>query len=324
MVVRSGALQEWIGEPQAPERLEVNMNTLQRLLLISDSDQPRSPALDRARALAQASGAKLHILACGGPSGSLGLLGGEVLKQVRQDFIERQRADLEQLSDRLRAEGLQVSVESSWSDQPELEILRWLDSHPVDLVIKATRHEHLLKRAFITPLDIQLLRSCPAPLHLVSTADHPLPLQVAAAVDLARADAAGMALNESIVARAQDFARQSAAKLHLVMAYEESQAFLAYAAGPVGWNEGLREELSGNQHGAFQQFAERLGVPEHRRHFLAGAPAKAIVEFVARESVDVVVMGTLTRHAEHKVIGSTAEQILYKVPAIIALRPPPA
>lgn len=321
MLIHKGAYGERTGEPQAAEKLEVNMNTLQRLLLISDSDQLRSPALERACALAKASGAALHILAYGGPAGALGMLGEEVRRQVRHDFITRQQVNLDQLSGKLLAEGLQVTAELAWTDKPDQEALRWLETRPVDLVIKATRHENLLKRAFITPLDVQLLRSCPVPLHLVSTVEHPLPLKVAAAVDLSRADAPDMALNERIVGLAQDFARQCAAKLHLVMAYEASQAFLAYAAGPVGWSEGLREELSGNLQGAFQQFAERMGVPEHRRHFLAGVAAKVIVEFAAREAVDVVVMGTLTQHAEHKVLGSTAEQILYKVPAIIALRP---
>ena len=47
------------------------MNARQHLLVISDPDQLQSPALDRAAALAEATGATLDILVCGGPSGTL-------------------------------------------------------------------------------------------------------------------------------------------------------------------------------------------------------------------------------------------------------------
>lgn len=43
------------------------MSEQRRLLLISDPDHLQSPALDRAAALAEATGATLDILVCGGP-----------------------------------------------------------------------------------------------------------------------------------------------------------------------------------------------------------------------------------------------------------------
>ncbi|WP_280292246.1 universal stress protein [Pseudomonas sp. BN417] len=300
------------------------MSAQQRLLLISDPDQPQSPAFDRAAALAEATGATLDILVCGGPSGTLWLLDENIRDQVRAAFFERQHAWLDNLGEHLRARGIQATAETFWADKPELEVLRFLKTKPADLVIKPTRHEFLLKRAFITPLDWQLLRNCPMPLHLVSTAEHRLPRKVAAAVDLSRTDAESTALNEHIVSVAEDFALQCGAKLHLVMAYEQSQSFFAYAAGPVGWTEALQEQLTGNLHSTFNQFAERRGVPGHRRHFLPGVPAKIITEFAVREEMDVVVVGTLTRKGLDKVLGSTAEQVLYKVPSIIAVRPPEA
>ncbi|MFC5698616.1 universal stress protein [Pseudomonas sp. GCM10022186] len=297
------------------------MNARQRLLVISDPDQLQSPALDRAAALAEAIGATLDILVCGGPSETLWILDESILEQVRKGFLERQHAYLQKLGEELRAKGIEASAEVFWADKPEMEVLRYLKTKPADLVIKPARHEFPLKRMFITPLDWQLLRNCPLPLHLVSTAEHPLPRKVAAAVDLSRTDTEGMALNEKILSVAEEFARQCGAKLHLVMAYEQSRSFFAYAAGPVAWTEELQQQLSGNLHSAFNLFAERRGVPPHHRHFLSGTPAKTIAEFAVHEQMDVVVMGTLTHKGLDKVLGSTAEQILYRVPAIIAVRP---
>ncbi|QEY63130.1 universal stress protein [Metapseudomonas lalkuanensis] len=298
------------------------MSALERLLVISEPDQLRSPAIERAAALAKATGASLDIVVCGGPSGSLWILDEVILEQVRAGFLERQRAYLAKLGDELCARGIQITTEVFWADKPELEVLLYLESRPADLVIKPARHELALKRMFITPLDWQLLRNSPLPLHLVSSAEHALPRKVAAAVDLSRSDAEGMALNEEILSVSKDFAQQCGAELHVVMAYEQSRSFFAYAAGPVGWTEQLQEQLTGNLHGAFTQFAQDHGVPRQHRHFLQGPPAKTISGCVLEQQLDVVVMGTLTHKGLDKVLGSTAEQVLYKVPSIIAVRPP--
>lgn len=300
------------------------MTALQRLLVISDPDQLKSPAMERAVALAETTGAALDILVCGGPSGSLWILDETILEQVRTGFLERQHAYLAKLGDELSARGIKVTTEVFWADKPELDVLLYLDSRPADLVIKPARHEFPLKRMFMTPLDWQLLRHCPLPLHLVSSAERPLPRRVAASVDLSRSDAEGAALNEKILSVATDFAQQCGAALHLVMAYEQSRSFFAYAAGPVGWSEQVQEELTGNLRSAFNRFAEDHGVPAHHRHFLQGSPARTIAECALAQGMDVVVMGTLTHQGLDKVLGSTAEQVLYKVPSIIAVRPPEA
>ncbi|WP_342245670.1 universal stress protein [Pseudomonas sp. OTU5201] len=295
--------------------------TLQRLLLISDSASIATPAVARAAALAEATGAILDVVVCGGAAGSLWLLDEKVREQVRQGYLQRQRELLDELEQHLRARGIQVSLEAFWADEPEQEVLRILSSSSADLVIKATRHESGFKRAFITPLDWQLLRSCPTPLHLVTTADNPLPKKVAAAVDLSAKDVESDRLNERIVSVAEQFAKQCGARLHLIAAYDVSPSFLAYAASPVGWTEALQKTLTGHVHEAFSQFAERHGVPSHRQHLLAGAPARTIAEFAVRDGIDVVVMGTLTHSGIDKVLGSTSEQVLYKVPGLIAVRP---
>jgi universal stress protein E len=296
------------------------MSEQQRLLLISDPRQLQSPALESAAALAEATGAALHILVCDNRTGTHWLLDEQILDQMREGILEHQLASLEELSEHLRTRGIQATFEFFSADEPEKDLFRSLETSPVDLVIKPTRHELALKRAFITPLDWQLLRNCPVPLHLVSTAQHPLPRKVVAAVDLSRTDAEGVALNEHLVSVGENFAQQCGAKLHLVMAYEQSQP--AQATAPLDSKDAAQGQHTGNLHGAFNQFAERRGVPEHRRHFLPGTPARSITEFSVCEEVDVVVMGTLTHKGLDKVLGSTAEQVLNKVPAIIAVRPP--
>lgn len=298
------------------------MSQYQRLLLIADPGMRQSPALQRAVALVQACGGSLHIAAISGPYATMWLLDKSTEAQVRDDFLRQQQVYLKAEADRLSDKGIAVTTEAVWTDAPVEETLLHIKNAQADLVIKDTHHEPILQRAFITPLDWQLLRECPKPLHLVSAAEHPLPRRVVAAVDLSESKNRVSDMNERILAAASDLAAQCNAELHLLHAYEHSPAYLAYAAAPVSWTPEFLEELTAIMRTTFNQFAEQHGVPPQRRHAVEGSPTRIISDFAAREHMDVVVMGTLDRKGLEKVLGSTTEQTLYQVPSsILAIRP---
>jgi len=298
------------------------MSQYQRLLLIADPGMHQSPALQRAVALVEACGGSLHIAAISGPFATLWLLDKSTEAQVREDFLRQQQAHLKAEVDRLSAKGIAVTSEAVWTDTPIEEILRHIHHAQADLVIKDTRHEPILQRAFITPLDWRLLRECPVPLHFVSAAEHPLPRRIVAAVDLSQAENRVSDMNERILAAASELALQCDAELHLLHVYEQSPAYLAYAAAPVSWTPELLEELTSLMHTTFNQFAEQHAVPPQRRHVVQGSPIRVISDFATREHMDAVVMGTLDRKGLEKVLGSTTEQTLYQIPSsILVIRP---
>jgi universal stress protein E len=298
------------------------MSQYQRLLLIADPGMRQSPALQRAVALVQACGGTLHIAAISGPFATLWLLDKSAEALVRDDFLRQQQAHLKAEADRLSSKGITVTTEAVWTDAPIEETLRHIESAQADLLIKDTQHEPILKRAFITPLDWQLLRECPVPLHLVSAAEQPLPRKVVAAVDLSQPENRVADVNDRILAAASGLALQCNAELHLLHAYEHSPAYLAYAAAPVSWTPDFQEELTRMMRTSFNQFAERHAVPPQRRHAVEGSPIRIISDFATREHMDVVVMGTLDRKGLEKVLGSTTEQTLYQIPSsILAIRP---
>src|SRR3990167_2113394 len=181
-----------------PELLEVPMSQYQRLLLIADPGMHQSPALQRAVALVEACGGSLHIAAISGPFATLWLLDKSTEAKIRDDFLRQQQAHLKAEAERLSTKGIAVTTEAVWTDAPVEEILLQMKNAQTDLLIKDTRHEPILQRAFITPLDWQLLRECPVPLHLVSAAEHPLPRRVVAAVDLSQPENRLSDMNERI------------------------------------------------------------------------------------------------------------------------------
>ncbi|MDF3933679.1 universal stress protein [Pseudomonas citronellolis] len=298
------------------------MNAYARLLLICDPDLHYSPAMARAQALAGSSGARLHIAVLGGLPVGLGFLDYNTRQRVRDEIQERQRSWLDDQLELLRGHGIDASAEAIWSEEPLDDIIRLVNTHRIDLLVKDTHYEPALRRALVHPLDWQLLRQCPVPLHLVSLATHPLPRKVAAAIDLSQDAPEVNALNERIVGLAQQFAEQCDAELHLLQAYDESASFLAYAASPVAWTPELADLAEGRSRQRMERIAAHFGVEPACQHRIKGPATRVIAEFAAQQHIDVVVLGTLYHTGLAKIIGSTTEQALYRVDSsILAVRP---
>ncbi|MDF3933816.1 universal stress protein, partial [Pseudomonas citronellolis] len=298
------------------------MNAYSRLLLICDPLLRDSAALHRACALALASGARLHMVALDALPVGLGVLDSVLQTRAREETRQRQERWLEARAEEMRAHGVEVTTEAIWTEDPLKHALRLVSELEIDLVIKDTQYEPALSRAIMTPLDWQLLRQSPVPLHLVSTAEEPKPKRILAALDLSQDDVRVDQLNDHIVESAQALARQCGAELHLLQAYDVPSDFLAYAAGPVAWSPEVAEQMSGRSRQRMDRIAQRFGIGRPYLHLIKGAPTRVIAEFANEKQVDVVVMGTLYRAGLAKIIGSTTEQSLYRVhSSILAVRP---
>ncbi|MEF9673556.1 hypothetical protein QNM99_20500 [Pseudomonas sp. PCH446] len=151
--------------------------------------------------------------------------------------------------------------------QAILEYVRDLD---IDLLIKDVHLESGLKRLFATPLDWQLLRDCPVPVHLVASRSQALPRHVLVAVDLGR-EQSEECFNDRLVQAGQVFARQCAATFSLVHVHDKSRSYVH----EMGWGtlpmaEGLEMASRANEQQGFKVLAERNGVEKNQRHFLTG------------------------------------------------------
>lgn len=289
------------------------MSQYQRLLLILNPAQRHSPALHHAAALAAASGAHLHVTALIPSLEILSLLEEEPREEARQNYLQDHRHWLEDEADKMRRRGLRVTTELEWAQKMSKQILQHVTQIQPDLLIKQVQHEPLLKRAFFTPLDWQLLRNCPVPMYLVGATGHALPRKVVAAVDVSSEFAQNSGLNDRIIRQAMGLALQCDAELHLVHAYEVSSVYLGDVGGGgltlSQLSKALRRSLEKN----FLELANLFGVPAERRHFLLGHPVSALSEFALAHEVDVIVMGRFQHDDLHGLLGSTTEHILYQV-----------
>ncbi|MGE8176823.1 universal stress protein [Pseudomonas fluorescens] len=298
------------------------MSDQSRFMLIVSPLMQHSPAFDRAAALAKAEGAALHIVAFDYLEGlaTASLVNDQAREEMRLGYIERHRLWLEEQARPLRKIGLEVTTEVVWVERPLQEILIHLKEQPIELLIKALQHESLLSRLMFTPLDVHLLRECPVPLHFVSNAIHALPRKVVAAVDPFHRDKQYQGLNDRILHEAVKLASTCNAEVDVVYAYDLS----SISADEFDFNNvstffssGKAKTLFDAQGEAFNELAERNGIPPEQRHMIMGNPAKVLVNYAEVNQVDVIVMGRISHRGLDRLVGSTAESLLYKMPCSV-------
>ncbi|EJL06748.1 universal stress protein [Pseudomonas chlororaphis] len=301
------------------------MLRIQRLLLIAPIEMTRTPAFDRAQALASATGAMLHIVAFDHVNALAvaGLFDHDAMSQAREGYLQVHRHWLEQQARFQRCEGLRVTTEVVWARLSPAHVLEYVNDFHPDLLIKDVQRVPALDRVFHRPLDWLLLRDCPASLHLVSRAENPKPLKILAAIDLSHLEALTHGLNERILDLASTLATSCGATLHLLNVSNWSVVGDAVMSVPTSSLDGsLRDAVNDAQQEAFDLLAERHGIEESRRHSLAGIPHQAIEQFARRNTFDMVVLGTACRHGAEMFVGTTAENLLHHAPCSLMLVKP--
>jgi universal stress protein E len=281
------------------------MSGQSRFMLVASPLMEHSPAFDRAAALAKAEDAALHIVAFDYLEGlaTASLVNEKALEQVRVGYV-----------------GVHVTTEVAWVERPLEEILIHLKEQPMDVLIKALEHESLLSRLMFTPLDVHLLRECPVPLHFVSHAVHALPRKIVAAVDPFHRDDHYKTFNDRILHEAAKLASACNAELDVVYAYDLSSISadeFGFDNGSAFFSSGKARTVFDYQEDAFNDLAERNGIAPEQRHMIMGNPAKVLTRYVDAYDVDVIVMGRIGHRGMGRLIGSTVEHLLYKMPCSV-------
>lgn len=301
------------------------MSQTQRLLLIAPSAMTRTPAFDRAAALALAMHLPLQIVAFDYSQALAvaGLFDPEQFSQARDGYLHTHRQWLADQAGLMSKHGVEVTSEVVWVQHPFEEVLQFIYEMPLTLIIKDAQEESVLKRVFFTPLDWQLLRDCPVPVHLVTTPLNPRPRNVLAIIDVLRDEDQDRVFNDQIIDAAAKLAAVCDASLELLHVYDWTAVYvqgMGFAALPLA--TGVYEMLGTSQREAFAAIAERHGVSPERRYFREGAPVQSICEFAAEHGTDVIVMGTVQHKGLSKLLGATAEQLLHRAPcSVLAIKP---
>jgi len=300
---------------------------LQQLLVVIDPTQEDQPALERAAWLARNSGASLELLVCEfdpALEGNL-LFDGRQVERARVALLARRHEWLDRLAAPLRAEGLQVRVETRWGKPLYRTILTRIEELQPDLVFKAAHSHGLLKRLLLTNTCWQLLRHCPAPLWLVHHHGQWQGRRLCTALDPLHEADKPADLDQNLIAVAGELAERLQLDAHYLHCYSPLPRSLVFDAELVATYDDYAERCNRQHRQAFEQLLAPLAIPASHRHLEQGYPEELIPRFVRDRQVDLLLMGAVARgQLDNALIGNTAERVLEAVECdLLVLKPKP-
>ena len=296
------------------------MDFFKRILVDIDSDATAHPALERAVLLAGATGAALTITDVMAISPHHRR---HLRPQMEEELVARRRAQLNRIAATIgdRAAEVKLLVGRAATVLTE-EVIR--GRH--DLLMRShSRDESGAVIDHFGAVDMELLRQCPCAVMLVrhgSVAQHP---RIAAAVNASSIDEVEQALNVKIATSAlalADVLGGGAALLHAWSpAFERTIRMHATEDALASYVDDARIRAGEDLRALVQSLGDAFGrVPMIQRR---GTPEDVILEFVAAEATDILVMGTVARGGiSGFLFGNTAERVLRKLRcSVLTLKP---
>lgn len=272
------------------------MQALRCILVVLDPKQPDDLAVKRARLIASASQARLHLLVAS--------------KDDHDAYLTR-------IQQELQGQGMDVTAEQAWHDSLHQTIACVQQAEGCGLVIKQHVPDSALKRALLTPDDWKLMRYCPCPVLLVKTEAPWTGGNVLAAVDVGNADIEHRTLHASIIQHGHQIAALAEGNLHVITAHPSA---MLSAADPAFQ---LKETIEARYRAACKQFQAEFNIPDGQLHIEEG-PADALIPRVCHQlNAVVTVIGTVARTGfSGALMGNTAEVVLDALESdVLVLKP---
>ncbi|WP_144173154.1 universal stress protein [Pseudomonas sp. Kh13] len=292
------------------------MSLFRRILLVMTKVQAHA-ALRRAMALAQASGASLHVLGIHTPAEGGQPDQAQQASQPSAAFAHFS-AGLKALLDEQAPTGLHTTFEVLETATARDLVPACIARFGPDLVIKGLPASPVLGMIDKSSVDHVLLYTSQVPLQFVPADAPAMPANILVAVDVAKVDLAQQALNHALVEAGRQLASACNGQLHLLSVYDLPMAMLANPDLAAPWAEQVRESLQV----PFYELADIHGIPYTQRYFIEGAPLRVIQSFVATLKMDVVVVGVVQPRRWAKLIGDTTERLVNHAPcSILTVRP---
>lgn len=119
--------------------------------------------------------------------------------------------------------------------------------------------------------------------------------------------------------RALEICRDTGAKLSLIHAVEHINGYGAAFAYPA--LSDIQTQLMVEAKKRLAECGRRLEIDEKSWYLEVGSPKPVIIEAAHKLNVDLIVVGSHSRHGFHLLLGSTADAILHESPCdVLAVR----
>ncbi|RPH54470.1 MAG: hypothetical protein EHM84_01710 [Lysobacterales bacterium] len=238
---------------------------------------------------------------------------GEIIAGAIRD----RRKQLQRLAKRLGRGELRIRVAVKWDFPAHEAIVRHVLETKPDVVVAESHRHGRIARWILANTDWELIRSCPAPIWFVRSAQLPRRPRVLVGVDPQHTHAKPARLDDRLLAAANALQQQLGGQVSLAHAYEPP-----LSAGPGMLMEPIRlplpakrsREFAAHVADAVRKLADRHGIEPAHCMLQQGAASEVLPRIAQSRKIDVLVMGAVSRSLlARPVIGSTAERVIDRV-----------
>ncbi|HEY0682255.1 MAG TPA: universal stress protein [Steroidobacter sp.] len=281
------------------------------LVIVADPFASEQPALTKAMALSLRTGARLVLLNTFMIPQPVNDVPMDSRQQIIASAIRGRRERMEALVANSRLGAVKCIV--TWDYPTHEAIVRQVLKTKPDLLVTASHRHGRLARWVLANTDWELIRQCPCPVWFVRSPEMAREPRILVAVDPFHAHDKPAALDERLVHEARVVGEQFGGDVSLVHA-----CHIPDLARPV------RLLVLERAKQAVQDLGARHGVDAEACEVKAGTPEEIIAAIERRDSVDLLVMGAVSRSIEaHPVIGNTAERVIDRVACdLLVIKPP--
>ncbi len=310
------------------------MKRFKSILVVCQEDCQPELAIERARILAQQNGASITLVdVISLHETEMAEVVSDVTDGSSHDLKTRlsnyHRARLVEYGQSLRDSGIETAIEVLWG-VVFVEIIRAVLRGGHDLVIKSVNPSLRFRgQQIFGGLDMHLMRKCPCPVWILKEEFDREDLRVLAAVDPDPSDAEREGLNRLVMDLSTSVCPAPTGQVHVVHAWtlEEKRALLngAQERATADQIAQIREKVCALRAQALDRLISHYPADDERRrvHLLQGEAAEIVPDFVAKNDIDLVVMGTVRRTDVPGVfMGETAEIMLNRMnSSVLAVKP---
>lgn len=282
---------------------------IDNLLTILDKPKDTQSAFERAIELQDLTSAHIDALAFSWHAvcEDHGVFSTEQRRLMKKEILRARTNSAQKLLTDAKANARNLNLKTVWNS----DIAGWVSDAamktPNALVVKSM---HRSKTVLHTPLDWELLRTCPAPVLLTGRRRRKRSNVVLAAIDLRHTDAKHMRLNKRVMDAASHFARMYESKLHCVSAIEMSRVLQDLE---IFDERKIVEKAKKKTAKALGELLKSYPVAKAHVHYPIAKVGRAVAQVSQALDADLLVVGsTAHRYRQAVGLGNSAEQILQK------------
>ena len=282
-----------------------------KILVLTDGDDPRQPALRRAIECVT-DGGEIEILSVVYEPMLEGYLGNrEIYEPLRRRVLDERRERAAALARAVESEGVRASSRAVWSHPMHAAVATEVGASGIDLVVAAPANLHQAGGSLgsgLTHSDWQVVTGVPVPLLIVKSDGRTPYRSIVAAVDPFHAHAKPAALDNDILRVARGVQLRTRAALSVLHCYFPVEYFGADLARIAPSDPRLVDARLE----AVRALCAEAGIAAEAARLVAGAPHSVLTDMQQRQEADLIVMGALARgRFAELVLGNTAERVLH-------------